>query len=67
MIKSSIFKIKKDIEIGKGMLMKKNDEIEVVMDVCYVHGNMVPPEFQNLFYSFIIKNPELFILDDRRF
>jgi hypothetical protein len=38
------------------MVIKSGQELEIVMDVVYVNGNMVP-NLQNLFYSYIVNNP----------
>lgn len=60
MIKNKVFKLKKDTEVAKGMPLQAGQEIEIVMDVVYVNGHMVPPEVQPLFYNWIKNNPSLF-------
>jgi hypothetical protein len=65
MIKSKVFKLKKDTEVAKDMPLKAGQEIEVVMDVVYVNGNMVPPAMQRLFYNWLVANPTLFTDDTR--
>jgi hypothetical protein len=60
-----VYRLKQDVEVGKDMPLKKGQELEVVMDVVYVNGHMVPPNFQKLFLDFIIKNPTLFDDDTR--
>ncbi len=42
------------------MPLKSGQEIEIVTDVVYINGNMVPPSLQSLFYDFVTKNPTLF-------
>jgi hypothetical protein len=59
MIASRVYKLKQDVEIGKDMPLKKGQELEIVMDVVFVNGNIIPPNLQLLFYSFIINNPTL--------
>ena len=65
MIKNKVYKLNKDVEVGKDMPLKKGQELEVVMDVVYINGHMVPPAFQKLFMDFIMKNPALFTGDTR--
>ena len=60
MIKQKVYKLKEAAEVGKDMPLPKGQEIEIVMDVVYVNGNMVPPAMQALFYSWLTKNPHLF-------
>lgn len=59
MITNRVYKLKADAEVGKDMPLPAGQEIEIVTDVVYVNGNMVPPDLQLLFYSFIINNPTL--------
>jgi hypothetical protein len=56
MIKNIVYRLKKDMEVAQGMSLPKDKEIEIVMDVVYIDGNMVPPQFQGLFYSFVQNN-----------
>jgi len=60
MIQNKVYRLKKDVEVAKGMSLPKGKEIEIVIGVVYIDGNMVPPSLQSLFLSFIINNPELF-------
>lgn len=60
MIQSKVFKLKKDVEVGKDMPLKMGQEIEVVLDVIYINGYPLPPELQDLFYNFVMDNPLLF-------
>lgn len=60
MIKNRVFKLKESNEVGKGMPLQKGQELEIVMDVVYVNGNMIPPHMQTLFYNWIVNNPTLF-------
>lgn len=60
MIKNRVYRLKKDAEVGPNMPLKAKQELEIVMDVVYINGNMVPPEMQVIFYSFIKNNPSLF-------
>lgn len=56
MIKNIVYRLKKDMEVAQGMPLPKGKEIEIVMDVVYIDGHMVPPELQQLFYSFTQNN-----------
>jgi len=60
MILSKVYRLKEAAEVGKDMSLPKGQEVEIVMDVVYVNGNMVPPAMQALFYSWLTKNPHLF-------
>ena len=51
MIQNKVYRLKQDVEIGKDMPLKKGVEIEVVMNVIYIGGNMVPPIFQHHFLN----------------
>jgi hypothetical protein len=59
MISNRVYRAKKEIELLERMVIKSGQELEIVMDV-YVNGNMVPPNLQNLFYSYIVNNPTSF-------
>ena len=65
MIKNKVVKLKQDVEVAKGMPLPAGQEIEIVMDVVYVNGHMVPPDFQSLFLNFVNNNPNLFVDDTR--
>lgn len=60
MIVRKVYRLKADSEVGKGMPLKSGQELEIVTDVVYVNGNMVPPDLQPLFYNWIVNNPNLF-------
>jgi hypothetical protein len=60
MISNRVYRAKKEIELLERMVIKSGQELEIVMDVVYVNGNMVPPNLQNLFYSYIVNNPTSF-------
>jgi len=60
MIKNRVYKLKKAGNVAKDMPLPAGQELEIVTDVVYVNGNMVPPSMQSLFYSWIINNPTLF-------
>jgi len=60
MITNRVYKLKKATEVAKDMPLPAGQELEIVQDVVYVNGNMVPPAMQPLFYGFIVNNPTLF-------
>lgn len=60
MIVNKVYRLKKSCEVGKDMPLQAGQELEIVQDVVYVNGNMVPPELQKLFYNFLTKNPTFF-------
>lgn len=59
-IKNKVYKLKKATEVAKNMPLPAGQEIEIVMDVVYINGHMVPPDMQELFYGWLLKNPDLF-------
>jgi hypothetical protein len=60
MIKNRVYRLKQAAEVGKDMPLPKGQELEIVTDVVYINGNMVPPNMQSMFYAWIINNPTLF-------
>ena len=60
MIKNQVLKLKVATEVAKDMPLPAGQEIEIVLDVVYVNGHMVPPQMQPLFYNWIKSNPTLF-------
>ena len=60
MITNRVFRLKHAAEVAKGMPLQSGQELEIVTDVVYVNGNMVPPDMQSLFYNWIINNQGLF-------
>lgn len=60
MIKNKVVKLKIDSEVAKDMPLKKDQEIEIVMDVVYINGHMVPPAVQKTFHNWVTSNPHLF-------
>ena len=60
MITNKVFRLKNAAEVAPGMPLQSGQELEIVTDVVYVNGNMVPPDMQSLFYNWIINNPTLF-------
>ena len=65
MIKSKVYRLKQATEVAANMPLPAGQEIEVVMNVVYVNGNMVPPAFQELFLTWLQNNPNLFEDDTR--
>lgn len=59
-IRNKVVRLKKSAEVAKDMPLQAGQELEIVQDVVYVNGNMVPPAFQELFYNWITGNPDLF-------
>lgn len=61
MIRNRVYRLKEDALVAKDMPLKSGQELEIVTDVVYVNGYMVPPLMQDLFYRWITTNPDLFI------
>ena len=59
-IQNKVVRLKKSAEVAQDMPLPAGQELEIVLDVVYVNGNMVPPTYQSLFYNWIISNPDLF-------
>jgi len=59
-IKNEVYKLKKATSVAKGMPLPDGQILEIVQDVVYVNGALVPPVFQELFYLWIVDNPDLF-------
>lgn len=66
-IKNKVYTLRKDEEVSKGMTLNKGQEIQIATDVVYVNGNMIPPAYQNLFYTWITENPDKFIDSTNKF
>lgn len=60
MIQNRVYRLKKAAEVGKNMPLPAGKEIEIVTDVVYVDGFMIPPELQSVFYNWVVNNPSLF-------
>lgn len=65
MITNKVYRLKQATEVAPNMPLPAGQEIEVVMNVVYVNGNMVPPSFQELFLTWLQNNPNLFEDDTR--
>jgi hypothetical protein len=60
MITNRVYKLKEAAEVGKDMPLPAGQEIEIVNDVLYINGYMVPPDLQSTFYAWLVNNPDLF-------
>ena len=65
MIINKVYRLKQDVEVAKNMSLPSGQEIEIVQNVVYINGNLVPPNFQDLFLNFVINNLNLFQDDTR--
>lgn len=61
MIVNKVYKLKKDVDVAKDMPLKAGQLIQIVNDVVYINGGVIQKELQGLFYSFVVKNLDLFI------
>ena len=66
MIVNEVYRLKKATEVAKDMPLQAGQEVEVVQDVVYINGHLVPPQFQPLFLNWIKNNPQLFDIVTRR-
>ena len=62
MITEKVYRLTKNVEVGKNMPLQSGQEIEVVMDVVYINGFPLQPELQPLFLKFVMENQS--ILED---
>lgn len=62
MIIEKVYRLTKNVEVARNMLLQAGQEIEVVMDVVYVNGFPLQPELQPLFLRFVNENQN--ILED---
>ncbi len=60
MIVRKVLRLRESAEVMKGASLPAGQELEIVTDVVYVNGNMVPPEMQQIFYGWLVNNPQLF-------
>jgi hypothetical protein len=60
-VNNFVFRLKVDSLVAPDMPLKKDQEIEIVMDVVYINGHPVPPAMQPLFYNWVKNNPNLFV------
>lgn len=65
MITNKVYRLKQATEVAPNMSLPAGQEIEVVMNVVYVNGHIVPPSFQELFLTWLQNNPNLFEDDTR--
>lgn len=61
----TVYRLKQDVTVAKGMDLKAGQELEVVMGVVYMGGFPLPFEMQQLFMNFINNNKNLFVDDTR--
>lgn len=59
--------LKKDVQLTKNVLLKKNQEIEVVNRVVYISGYPVTLSLQKILLEWIQNNPDALINDTRHF
>jgi hypothetical protein len=62
MITNKVYRLTKNVEVGRNMPLQAGQEIEVVMDAVYINGNPLQPELQPLFLKFVMENQS--ILED---
>ena len=61
----TVYRLKQDVTVAKGMDLKAGQELEMVMGVVYMGGFPLPFDMQPLFMNFINNNKNLFIDDTR--
>jgi hypothetical protein len=65
MIQHKVLRVKKETKIPIGINWPAGFEFEIVRDVIYVQGNMLPPQYQTLMLVWVNNNPTLFEDDTR--
>lgn len=61
MKKAVVLKLIKDVDLGNGITLSKNQEIEIVEDVVYINGNMLDTRYQTQIFNFVTNNKTLFV------
>lgn len=59
MIKNKVFKLLQKTTLKNGVVLPEGQELEVVMDVVYMGGYLIPPNMQSLVLNWIKDNPNL--------
>ena len=67
MIQNKVYRLLETSQLTPELKLDKGTELEIVMDVVYMGGYMLPPSLQPLLYNWIINNPKLFKDDTRKF
>lgn len=60
MIKERVYRLKEDAQAPFNVELKKNTELEIVMDIVYMGGYPLESVMQKQFYQWITQNPNLF-------
>lgn len=56
MIDQKILRLKKDVVLDKDLKFDEGTEFEIVADVVYIKGFMIPPDLQQFMYSWLVEN-----------
>lgn len=67
MIKNGIYVLREDTVVQGDLQFKKNQEIEVVSEVLYMGGYMLPPDYQQPIKTWMQNNLSKFKIDNRNF
>jgi len=67
MLKNGVYVLKENTSVFKDLNLNKNQEIEVVNNVLYMEGHMLPSGLQGTINQWMGKNLQLFKLDNRNF
>lgn len=58
-IANKVFRLKKEAQITRNVILPKGQELEVVRDVVYMGGYPLSPAHQPIFLDWILNNQEL--------
>jgi hypothetical protein len=66
-MKDGAYKLKEAASLGDGLNFKAGQDFEVVNSVVYMDGYPLPPHMQKMFYTWILNNMKLFMIDSRKY
>lgn len=67
MLKNGVYRLKENCDLGREILMKEGQELEIVNGVLYVGGFPLQTYLQQYVIDWMIKNPNKLINDTRNF
>lgn len=66
-MRNGVYILREDSNVSPSLNFKKKQEFEVVNEVIYIGGHLLPPIMQGDVYKWMNENTKLFINDTRNF